>query len=106
VLAKIITDQFQADDFIESVTHDKAFIHFMLRTPSLVHAVLTQVHELAYDAPSSCSLEYGTKTSGAAKKVVIEYSSPNIAKSFHLDHLRPPRFWKVYTRSVGGKSCR
>jgi arginyl-tRNA synthetase len=53
----------------------------MLKTSSLVRAVLTQVHELTYDAPSG-KPEYGMNTSSLGKKVVIEYSSPNIAKSF------------------------
>ena len=59
----------------------------MLKTPSLLRAVLTQVHELTYDTPSGAP-EYGTNTSGAGKKVIIEYASPNIAKNFHVGHLR------------------
>ena len=83
----ILDAQFQADDFVESVTRDKAFLHFMLKTSSLVRAVLTQVHELTYYALSGCP-EYGTNTSGTGKRVVIEYSSPNIAKIFDAGHLR------------------
>ena len=100
--------QFRADDFVESVTHDKAFLHFMLKTPSLVRAVLTQVHELTYDAPSDLP-EYSTNPSGAGKKVIIEYSSPNIAKSFHVGHLTRPslaRSSQICTRHVDWKSCR
>jgi arginyl-tRNA synthetase len=49
--------------------------------------VLTQVHDLT-NKTSSGLPEYGTNTSGKGKKLIIEYSAPNIAKSFHVGHLR------------------
>ncbi|KAM5543606.1 hypothetical protein V8D89_002857 [Ganoderma adspersum] len=86
-LAKKVLDKFQPDEWVESVTHDKAFLHFKCRTATLTRLVLDQIHALTYDTESK-QPEYGSNSLGEGKRVVIEYSSPNIAKSFHVGHLR------------------
>ncbi|KAJ7025947.1 arginyl-tRNA synthetase [Mycena alexandri] len=76
------------DPIIDQVIADGAFVHFMIRTQILLRSALDQVFEMSRPTGPFPHGRYGANDSGAGKKVVVEYSSPNIAKPFHAGHLR------------------
>ena len=69
------------DGLIASVTPLGGFINFAVRADKLAAAVIDEVQALG--------AAYGNdKTVGAGQTVIVEYSSPNIAKKLHVGSLR------------------
>ncbi|MBS7575951.1 MULTISPECIES: arginine--tRNA ligase [unclassified Enterococcus] len=79
VIAKEIAEKLNSDDF-EKIEVVGPYLNFFLNKIKVSHDVLSQIitEEEAY----------GSATIGAGENIVIDMSSPNIAKPFSMGHLR------------------
>ena len=65
---------------VDKVVSTGSFLQFFISNKAITSLILPQILERGND--------FGKNTIDAGKKVIIEFSSPNIAKPFHAGHLR------------------
>lgn len=67
-------------EYFEKVESKGAYINFFTNKESLAKTVVEEI--------SKEKENYGKSKLGEGKTVIVEYSSPNIAKPFHIGHIR------------------
>ena len=81
VIAEEIKEKIEIDNnIISKFEVQGGYLNFFVNNEALVKSVLGEINNLKEN--------YGSSYIGQNKNIIVEYSSPNIAKPFHIGHLR------------------
>ena len=80
LIAKGIAEAIADNDIFEKVEQVNAYVNMFISKEEFVEDVIEEVMEQGDD--------YGRSNVGEGKPVIVEFSSPNIAKPFHIGHIR------------------
>lgn len=82
----------ESNDIIEKIDVIGGYLNFYINKNILIKEVLSEINKEKEN--------YGASDIGKGKNIIVEYSSPNIAKEFHIGHLRTTvigaAFYNIY----------
>ena len=90
VIANELAEKLEVSDSLESIKAVGGYVNFTIKPEKLSETILRQIYK-ERDA-------YGASNHGKSKRLVIEYSSPNIAKPFGIGHLRSTNIGNALAR--------
>jgi arginyl-tRNA synthetase len=80
MISEAIASQIPVDDSFDKVTNEGPYVNFFVSKSNFAKDILTEI--------DNKKEKYGSKDIGQGRSVIVEFSSPNIAKPFHIGHIR------------------
>ncbi|NLY71093.1 MAG: arginine--tRNA ligase [Clostridiales bacterium] len=80
IIAKDIAEKLDDNSIFEKIENVNAYVNMFLNRKAFMSEVIKEVADKKD--------RYGSSDVGQNRTVIVEYSSPNIAKPFHIGHIR------------------
>lgn len=101
LIAEEIKNELEGTDFIDKIEQVNAYVNIFIDGKAIAKMTIDSVIKNGED--------YGKADIGEGKTVIVEFSSPNIAKPFHIGHIRSTvignSIYKLYEK-IGYKVVR